>query len=363
MARQERVFLDEILANPADDAPRLAYADWLKENGQPARADLIRVQCELARREEDAPGQQKRRQREKALLKKHAAEWNANLPEWVRVGGRFRRGFVAAVVTDLETFLKHGGAVVKVTPLEGLEMNSSIGDKGAKALAKCPHAAGLTELRLGWSGITAQGAKALAGSPYLTRLRVLDLINNHLGDEGLKALAAAPQLAGLTYLDLCTNDVGLAGLKAVQAAGWRLTTLRLANNELGTKATAFLAGMSCLAALTLLELSDCGIDAEAMKALAASPHLSNLRFLGLAGNPIQGAGAVALAGAPTFANLTQLEVYSCDLDDEAALALARSPHLSGLKSLSVHSNPRISEAAGRELTRRFGKAAYGVGLG
>jgi uncharacterized protein (TIGR02996 family) len=37
-----------ILARPRDDIARLVYADWLDENGDPAHAELIRVQCELA---------------------------------------------------------------------------------------------------------------------------------------------------------------------------------------------------------------------------------------------------------------------------------------------------------------------------
>lgn len=37
-----------ILANPACDTARLAYADWLDENGEPERAEFIRVQVELA---------------------------------------------------------------------------------------------------------------------------------------------------------------------------------------------------------------------------------------------------------------------------------------------------------------------------
>src|SRR5213078_3097387 len=34
---------------PADDAPRLVYADWLDEHGQPERAEFIRVQIEADR--------------------------------------------------------------------------------------------------------------------------------------------------------------------------------------------------------------------------------------------------------------------------------------------------------------------------
>lgn len=41
-------FLRAILAVPDDDAPRLIYADWLDENGQPERAEFIRVQCRIA---------------------------------------------------------------------------------------------------------------------------------------------------------------------------------------------------------------------------------------------------------------------------------------------------------------------------
>lgn len=36
-----------VCASPADDLPRLVLADWLEENGQPERAEFIRLQCEL----------------------------------------------------------------------------------------------------------------------------------------------------------------------------------------------------------------------------------------------------------------------------------------------------------------------------
>lgn len=43
-------FLAAIIERPDDDLPRLIAADWLDENGQPDRAEFIRLQCELARR-------------------------------------------------------------------------------------------------------------------------------------------------------------------------------------------------------------------------------------------------------------------------------------------------------------------------
>ena len=37
-----------IIAHPDEDTPRLVYADWLDEHGDPDRAAFIRVQCRLA---------------------------------------------------------------------------------------------------------------------------------------------------------------------------------------------------------------------------------------------------------------------------------------------------------------------------
>src|SRR5262245_24019130 len=41
-------FLRSILADPADELPRLAYADWLEERGDP-QAEVIRALDRLAR--------------------------------------------------------------------------------------------------------------------------------------------------------------------------------------------------------------------------------------------------------------------------------------------------------------------------
>src|SRR5262245_22546514 len=37
-----------IIADADDDGPRLIYADWLEDHGDPVRAEFIRVQCRLA---------------------------------------------------------------------------------------------------------------------------------------------------------------------------------------------------------------------------------------------------------------------------------------------------------------------------
>lgn len=44
-ADRERAFLQAVQEDPANDTPRLIYADWLEEQGRPDRAHFIREQC------------------------------------------------------------------------------------------------------------------------------------------------------------------------------------------------------------------------------------------------------------------------------------------------------------------------------
>ncbi len=46
--------LAEIIAHPEDDVRRLAYADLLEESGEGERAEFCRVQCELAKGEDES---------------------------------------------------------------------------------------------------------------------------------------------------------------------------------------------------------------------------------------------------------------------------------------------------------------------
>lgn len=46
---EEDTFLRALCANPADDAPRLVYADWLDERGESDRAEFLRADAALSR--------------------------------------------------------------------------------------------------------------------------------------------------------------------------------------------------------------------------------------------------------------------------------------------------------------------------
>lgn len=139
-------FLADILDRPADDTPRLVYADWLEDNGESGRAEFVRVQVELAREPPARPSvtaenwgaEDARERRWNALRRREwellAGHWHAWAGVWglpvacgnlleVDPGERalvvtFRRGFVAEVRLPLAFWLERGPALVAAHPLE-----------------------------------------------------------------------------------------------------------------------------------------------------------------------------------------------------------------------------------------------------
>lgn len=106
MATTGEALMQAILDTPDNDGPRLVYADWLEEHGEPERAQFIRVQCELARLENDAPSRQ-------SLVKRQEDLENAYWTFWTRGLGieflhsEFRRGFLEVVGFCTDDFPQH----------------------------------------------------------------------------------------------------------------------------------------------------------------------------------------------------------------------------------------------------------------
>ena len=74
--------LRAVRAHPDDDTPRLVYADWLDEHGDPRRAEFVRVQCRIARADDDRPdsGFPSDVFRQYELWRVNGRTWAAGLP-------------------------------------------------------------------------------------------------------------------------------------------------------------------------------------------------------------------------------------------------------------------------------------------
>jgi uncharacterized protein (TIGR02996 family) len=263
-------FLQDILANPDDDVPRLIFADWLEEHGGAAgaaRAEFIRIQCQLAAGAVREPLRQQLRVRGAALLGEHRREWTRPL----RGPGRlvFHRGFVGEVHTGVRPFLARAHRLFRLAPVQHLVLqrgNTSLLDWGLTmpVLADCPYLARLHTLDLRNNYMASDCVQSLAVSEYLSGLQVLNLSANRIGDGGVRVLARSALLERLTVLDLSFNDIGPTGVRtlatalqrlAARAEGLRLRRLRLGGNQLGAAGLRVVAGCPLLKRVARL---DCG---------------------------------------------------------------------------------------------------------
>lgn len=172
-------FMRVICASPDDDAPRLLYADFLDEKGDPAsaaRAEFIRVQCALAAAKHDDGNIAFLKQRERALLTEHLPDWlrptclalGESVPnrsntewdlEWLNVNGpynhivrpnshsgikfryfaatQFRRGFIAHVALFHKESRgeRHVARLWDQAPVDGLTLAAFDGLGVQKTLA------------------------------------------------------------------------------------------------------------------------------------------------------------------------------------------------------------------------------------
>src|SRR5262249_31907086 len=121
-----QAILRTIVENPADDAPRLVYADWLEEQGRPGRAEVIPLQCALYRM---SPAEQQVHfnwsARAKALWDRYRSEWLAELPrppgvDWFT---EFKRGFpYRASFAHVRAFEDAADAVFAAAPVGHIDV-------------------------------------------------------------------------------------------------------------------------------------------------------------------------------------------------------------------------------------------------
>jgi uncharacterized protein (TIGR02996 family) len=320
----EEAFLQDIAAHPDDDAPRLICADWIEEHGDPERAELIRVQCELARLGSwELVRQIQLRRRERELLATRGKEWSKPLRAYSS-NFDFRRGFADRITMPASTFLHHAADVARITPLYEVKLRTV--NSLVEKLARCPALARVSRLDLDFNKLGVGRLETLLKSRHLKNLTHLDLSNNALTSGAGAVLARAKNLSSLAHLTLDNNHLGVVGWAGLAEAPW-------------------------LGQVQTLNLKGCEINAEGLRKLAESPGAAGLRRLNLTYNRMLGNAALeALAGSPHLSGLTSLVLRHCyppntggvvtehHFGERGLRALVQSPHLQRLVELKLADN-------------------------
>jgi uncharacterized protein (TIGR02996 family) len=363
-----------VVADPDDDAPRLVYADWLDDHGDPHRAKYIRARCALDGR---PPGDDYTTVWEE-YREADTGMWFRPDPElpppftlshsygrdeewWGDDHDGMERGFPSFASIDTsdipnENRLLPGlTKLVRTTTVRGLDL-AHVAPEWLPAILAAPAARAVTRLSLGggWSEGRCPRIAALVASPVvpgLTRLAV-----GGVGSEAdVDALAAAP-FERLRRFDAHHIPGRPAVVKRLVASPWfrRLHRL-LIGFKAGKAGVRALSGMAHLHTLCLWVPEDAavlalgGVEFPALRRLLV--HAANLRNehgaalgrvrapnlieLWLRNSGVNKGDVAALARTPLFDRLRAITFDGTALNAEGLKALAASPSAAGLRILRI----------------------------
>jgi uncharacterized protein (TIGR02996 family) len=201
-------FLRDICEHPDDDTPRLVYADWLEEQGDPvgaARAEFIHLQIELARKTPEPSRRREQSFRVRELLDQHRENWLEPLARFQLRDAHFVRGFVEKATLMAADLEQHAANLFQTVPLRRLWVTDTLG--GLQGLAVIPADNSLSGLDLCFNSVNAAGLQQLAALSNLGRLRVLGLMFNELDDEAARLLCELPFFERLSLIRCAGNPL------------------------------------------------------------------------------------------------------------------------------------------------------------
>jgi uncharacterized protein (TIGR02996 family) len=202
---QEELLLERVINHPDDDAPRLAYAGYMDEIGDP-RGQFIRIGVELGRINGDYsnPNFLPLAENMHAMIEQYGAALAGPVAGLVDRYS-FDRGFVELVALPARRFLELARQLYALSPIRHLDLTDV--RPVIHELFSSPSLEPLRSLSLQNCKLTDKEIEILAASPFLKQLRWLSLADNLVRMPGAEALASTKNLPGLRYVVFDGNPV------------------------------------------------------------------------------------------------------------------------------------------------------------
>jgi uncharacterized protein (TIGR02996 family) len=370
-----------LVEDPDDRAAHHAYADYLMEQGDP-RGELIQVQLALEDPSRPLEERTRLREREAALLKRHARQWLGEVGrllvgDWSGPDRPFHyqlaRGwldlvrmlpFPAAVITALAR-APEARLLRRLEIVYDMRYHPFDFDQFVEGLNSALPEEEQLETDTFYMSDGGTIMRPLLASPYLTNLRVLKLgfsdHEDHLGhstmvdpfgdrtvEQVIDLLGKCPRLEEL-YLN--TSLAGIDRLFALPAlgklrvlqyyygmnSGWNRSDgyplTRLANNR----------ALRHLMTLRLHPGRDTEVGLDEMDAVLRSRHLSGLTHLQVHMTTFGDEGARRIVESGALGRLKALDIGHGNMTDEGARLLAGCADLKHLEVLDVSRNALTAE--------------------
>ncbi|VTR97705.1 TIGR02996 domain-containing protein [Tuwongella immobilis] len=329
-----------LLVSGGDDAPRWILADWLEEHDFPERAELIRLQCHLARADDPDDRWQAER-REDLLLFRHRATWASQeipLRRWIRIDETLDRGLFTRVrLLDVQEGFREFAELAARWPIEELALDNPSGEPvPTRALAESAPLRCLR--RLNCLRLTNDAdIVPILESAQIAQLQGLTTFSLTRENANLHRILTAISQWRVADLTLTLDFSGFPVLNAVlrALANSQVQHLHFAGVALSEAMIYSLADSALVAGLQSLDLSDRAIRTIVLNRLLDSQSNWGLRQLDLSHNFIDANGATALAEARGLSYLESLNLSRNPLGVTGVTSLFDSPILAGLRQLTL----------------------------
>jgi uncharacterized protein (TIGR02996 family) len=210
MHPESDALLDAIFDAPDDDTPRLVYADWLQEHGQPNYAEFIRLQCAAAREPLWSDAANRRWEEIGRVWARLDEEWwPATRDEWscgLLDAVHFERGFLRdSCAMTYDHLVRYSNSCWPWLPLPVTTLQGDNAEAERELLAH-PRLDRVRHLRF-VEGDVRGDYWPLIWSPRLTNLEMLDLSNILTSPGGAEWLLTPGQWPGLREVRIKILDV------------------------------------------------------------------------------------------------------------------------------------------------------------
>jgi uncharacterized protein (TIGR02996 family) len=320
--------LAAIRANPDDDAPRRAFADWLDRHGESDFARLIRLELERDRLPRTDPRRRELNEQAMALWRKMPAECRpASVTTLMKRGLPF---FISSGILGLHD------AIDRLGPYAPRPFVLLSGDIPRDTEAEA-------ELARGGPDRVGSALRELFGSRWVREWFELQLQNVRLTEERVRWMTGPGNLTGLEALSvqdgaddgavraLCRADLPRVHTLAIQE-------VRRSVGESSLLTTAAILALLESPLMTRLEgliLFGHWLGNDGLQALAKSSRVAGLKSLLVSPRPNSSAGVRAILASPHLAGLTRLDLSGIALDPEMVALLGRPDVLPGLRALVI----------------------------
>ena len=362
MTNPAEAFYAAIRATPDDDLPRLVFADWLDENGQPERAEYIRLACAISHERE---GEQRRQWQLQAdeLFKQNRERWFGQLPKLLSPSFtpslKYDRGFITDISISAAVLNEHAHHLHRFAPVLRRATISTVGEMAGDVLNLEP----IHWVRsLCMRGVTPASLDHLTAHVVLPVLDQLTLTIRECrsdieADRFLHwSLATTVPSLSLGIEFEATRSGPTWGTDVSDEHTARLIRrVRLPNLKaivlcrVGRQTGDALSENPALRQITELIFlsSNSRIDS-----VFRSQYLAELRHLIFYSTPLDDSAIAAIVSCPLLTKLETLGMAGSRLTDQGVYTLIGSDYLPTDLRLIVSDNPFSSRAAAR-LRERF----------